>query len=357
MKRIKLLSVVTAFALSASAQTSPQESQAVNEQHSEYIPVSQYWREHNILQHLDLSVTAGSTGIGLELSSPITDLFQVRVGYEFTPRITKKVKFNVTMGGESAIGSEKFARMSNFMKEFSGYEVEDHVDMLAKPTMNNFKLLFDVFPFKHNKHWHFTAGVYWGSSQIAEAQNTTESMTSLLSVGMYNRIYDKALNQDPLMDFTILGIDEEIIAKYHLGVVPIDLYERIVKAGRLGFTLGYFNYDMVDDNGNVHLSGEKYNMEPGSDSMVRVKAKANSLKPYVGFGYGGRLVKGRDDWQISFDAGALFWGGSPDLYTHDGVNLVKDVRGITGQPGNYVDICKSLKLYPVLSLKITKRLF
>ena len=350
MKKVLFIMAMVSVALTAFAQENETPK-------SEYIPVSQYWKEHNIFQHLDLSVTAGTTGIGLEVSSPITDWVQVRAGYEFTPHITKKLKFNVTMGGETAIGSKKFERMSNFMREFSGFEVEDHVDMLAKSTLHNFKLLFDVFPFKKNRHWHFTAGFYWGSSKIAEADNTTESMTSLLSVGMYNRIYDKALNQDPLMDFTILGIDEEIIAKYHLGVVPIEFYERVVAAGRLGFTLGYFNHDMVDDNGQVHLSGERYNLEPASDGMVHVKAKTNSFKPYVGFGYGGRLVKNRDDWQISFDAGALFWGGSPALYTHDGVDLVRDVRGITGQPGDYVDICKSLKVYPVLNLKITKRLF
>ena len=76
------------------------------------------------------------------------------------------------------------------MKGFSGYEVEDHVDMLGKPTMNNFKLLLDIFPFKNNKHWHFTAGFYWGPSQFAKADNTTEAMTSLLAVGIYNRMYE-----------------------------------------------------------------------------------------------------------------------------------------------------------------------
>ena len=49
-------------------------------------------------------------------------------------------------------------------------------------------LLVDVFPFKNNKHWHFTAGFYWGNSTIGKAYNTTEDMPSLVAVGIYNNM-------------------------------------------------------------------------------------------------------------------------------------------------------------------------
>jgi hypothetical protein len=77
----------------------------------------------------------------------------------------------------------------------------------------------------------------------------------------------------------------------------------------------------------------------------------------VGFGYGGRLMKKRDDWKVSFDCGVMFWGGTPDLYVHDGMNLTKDVENITGQVGTYVDLLKAFKVYPVLSFRLTKRIF
>lgn len=359
MKRVLFIMAIVGVALMAPAQNN-------ETQRSEFIPVSQYWKEHNILQHLDLSLTAGSTGIGLELSSPVTDWVQVRAGYDFMPRFTKTLKFGVMIGNEPAANSSKFERMSAMMEMISGYKVEDHVDMIAKPTMNHFKLLVDVFPFKQNRHWHFTAGFYLGSSTIAVADNTTESMASLLSVNMYNRMYEREEQRLPLIDYygiltQIMGMTgdeaDDFLSKNHLSGIPVELYDRIHNAGRLSFDLGYFNHDMVDDNGVEHKAGERYNFEPGSDAMIHVKAKANKFKPYLGFGYGGRLAKGRDDWQISFDAGALFWGGSPALYTHDGVDLVKDVRGITGQVGRYVDIAKAFKVYPVLNLKITKRIF
>lgn len=342
------------FAFHFSLFTSAQEPQAPAQ--SEYIPVWQYWQEHDIFQHLDLSVTGGTTGLGIEVSSPIGKYFQLRAGYELMPRFTAKMKFDVTLGGESAVGSAKFAKMQKMMYGFSGYEVDDHVDMVGKPTMNNLKVLLDFFPFK-KKNWHFTAGFYWGPSKFAEAENTTEAMTSLLSVGIYNRMYENACNNYPLFDWDAMGIPEEIQDKYHLNLIPVDLYDQIKSYGRLGFGLGTFTHDVTDNKGVVHHTGEKYYMEPGTDGMVRVKAYSNAFKPYVGFGYGGNMVKGRDDWKISFDAGVWFWGGTPSLYTHDGINLTKDVENIGGQVGDYVDVFKAFKVYPVIGFRITKRLF
>ena len=101
--------------------------------------------------------------------------------------------------------------------------------------------------------------------------------------------------------------------------------------------------------------------------MVRVTATSNSFKPYLGFGYGGNLLKKRDDWKISFDCGAMFWGGTPNLIVHHGlklsngsyrdVSLTDDVENISGQVGTYVDLFKAFKVFPVLSLRITKRIF
>ena len=100
------------FAFNFSLQASAQEPQVAAQQefHSEYIPVFQYWKEHNIFQHLDLSVTAGTTGIGIEASSPIGEYFQLRAGYDFMPRFTAKMKFDVTIGGKPALPSIRCRR-------------------------------------------------------------------------------------------------------------------------------------------------------------------------------------------------------------------------------------------------------
>lgn len=348
MKRIVCMMALSFVGLSAIAQSS-----------SQYVPVTQYWKEHNIFQHLDLSVVAGSTGIGIDVASPVGDYVQLRAGYEFMPRFSKRMSFDLTINGKPARSYDKdgnrqettFDRMSEFLYEFTGLEVDDHVDMIGKPTMNNLKLLVDVFPFKQNKHWHFTAGFYWGPSRFAYAENSVEAMTSLMSVSIYNRMYDKAVNDEDLFDFSNMGIDVS-------GSIEAQdlIYDKIKSMGPLGFDVGTFKHDMTDDRGVVHHAGEKYILEPDENCMVHVDAKSNAFKPYFGFGYGGRLVKGRDDWKISFDAGALFWGKTT-LKTHDGVDLAADLDNINGKIGSYVKLYKAFVVYPVLSLRITKTLF
>ncbi len=194
-------------------------------------------------------------------------------------------------------------------------------------------------------------------------------MVSLLSVGIYNQMYVKALKNEPLFDFSkIEGIDIPSVT------IPA-LYEKLKSFGPLGFSVGTFTHDIYgispediyDTNGNLVLQkgeygllykqGDKYILQADENSMVRVQAKSNSFKPYLGFGYGGRLIKGRDDWKVSFDCGAMFWGGKPELYTHDGIDLINDIENIGGQVGRYVDLFGTFKVYPVLSFRLTKTIF
>lgn len=369
MKRIACFLVFASLGLSGFAQSNglnsnnPTFNELEIKEQSNYIPVFQFWKEHDIFQHLDVSLTAGSTGIGLDVSSPIGEYVQIRAGYEYMPRFTKIMKFDMTINGQPARSYDedgnrqetKFDKLKEFLYGFTGYDVEDHADMIGNPTINNFKLLVDVSPFKEHhilRNFHFTAGFYLGPSKFAEAVNTTETMVSLVSAGLYNNIYTKAINGESLIDFSsfssLQGVSIEL---------PEQVRQKFVDFGKLGFAVGYYARDMVDSKGVEHKAGERYIVEPNENSMVVVEAKSNSFKPYVGFGYGGRLMKKRDDWKLSFDCGVMFWGGTPDLYVHDGMNLTKDVENITGQVGTYVDLLKAFKVYPVLSFRLTKRIF
>lgn len=389
MKRLVCMLVLASFGLSAFAQTDSVKmtSSALNTldevNHSNYIPVFQYWKEHNIFQHLDVSVTAGTTGIGIDVASPVTDWAQLRLGYEFMPRFTKRMGFDMTINGQPARSYDedgnrqetRFDKMRNFMYSFTGYDIDDHVEMIGKPTLNNFKFLVDVFPFKDNQKWknlHFTAGFYWGPSKFAEAVNSTEAMVSLVSAGIYNKMYESAKNGD----LFLISFDPEQFPS--LAGAGIEMNEKVrakfLELGDIGFVVGYFSHDITDSEGNVIVSKmtednkpRPYIVSPDEDGMVRVSANSNSFKPYLGFGYGGNLLKKRDDWKISFDCGAMFWGGTPNLVVYHGlkvsnisyrdVSLIDDVENIDGQVGTYVDLFKAFKVFPVLSLRITKRIF
>lgn len=380
MKKVMILLAMTSLGIPSMAQTeTTQQVPVLNEKHSEYIPVAQYWKEHNIFQHLDLSVSAGTTGIGIDLASPIGEYFQLRAGFDYMPRFTAKMKFDVMIGDKPARQYDAngnrvestFDRMKEMLYNFNGVVVDDHVDMIGKPTMNNVKVLFDVFPFKNNKHWHFTAGFYWGPSKFAEAVNTTEAMNTLISLAIYNNFYYKAdqdLNHNNPIPIIVVPDPDDPSKSSGLGMNP-QMAQYFLNYGRMGFHLGdyvYYQEDEYNEMGEImHHKGEKiedgevrpYIMEADENNMVRVQAKSNSFKPYLGVGYGGRLIKKRDDWKISVDAGVLFWGGKPDLYLHDGTNLMKDIKNIKGQVGDYIDLAKNFPVYPSLSVRITKTLF
>ena len=335
--------------------------------------------------HLDLSLTTGSTGIGFDVSMPLNDVFSIRAGYAIIPRFTQPMHFGVQVGDDPLKSQSKFERLSGMLEGFTGNKVDNVVTMNGKPTYWNWKLLVDARPFK-NKKWHLTAGVFAGNSQVAEAVNAMEDMPSLMAVSIYNNLYFKALNNEPYIKTGTVDVYlESFIAdklkdygsmSIHMGDYKHDIYydEDVVAQTNMFYPEGSENYyqkgdiiihgsNWVDADGVEHgpdvkyAKGDPYRMVPDENSMVKAFAYANHFKPYVGFGYGGRLLKNDPRWQVSFDCGAMFWGGTPQIITHDGTDLVNDVEHVRGKVGDYVNIIKKFKVFPVLNLRITRRIF
>ena len=178
---------------------------------------------------------------------------------------------------------------------------------------------------------------------IGKAYNTTEDMTSLVAVGIYNNMYEKAIRKEPLVTFNYNGNPMAIPDDPYYQDI---LYDKFSQYGRMGVRIG----DYVSD-------GSQYVIEPDENCMVKAEVRANAFKPYLGFGYGGRLFKGDDRYKISFDCGAMFWGGTPSIPTHDGTDLANDVENIRGKVGDYVKLIKGVKAFPVLNVRITRTLF
>lgn len=287
-------------------------------------------KDFQAFNHLDLGLTLGTTGIGFDLATPLGEYVQIRTGFEYMPRFTKSLHFDIqSFSDDGSLIDTQFDNLSDRLESFTGYKADSQVKMNGKPTLWNFKLLFDVFPFR-NKHWHLTAGFHWGPSQIAEAINDLEDAPTLVAVNIYNNIYEK------------VSEGENVFGDFD---VDPDLRRKIKRSGRMGIHVG--DYD----------DGTPYLMEPDENCTVSAKVTVNSFKPYLGFGYGGKLFKNDNRYQVSFDAGLMFWGGEPAITTHDGTNLSKDVSNISGKVGDYVDFISGIKVFPVLNLRITRRLF
>ena len=312
------------------------------------------------IKHLDVSLTAGSTGIGFDLSTPIGEYVKLRTGLSIMPRVELPTSFKLQVGDSVETSKSKFEHLSERLSGITGKEVEPKADMIRLPKFWNWNVLVDVYPFRENKHWKFTAGFYWGNKTIGVAYNTAECVPTLLAVNMYNGIYEKLhgktlkeLSNVKLID---LGEGYEDIAS------DPNLLRRLQKSmdyyGRMGVNMGKFSHDIKDEEGNViHKEGDIYMLEPNNESMVKAEMYANNFKPYLGFGYEGRLMKDNDRYLISFDCGAMFWGGTPRIVTHDGTDLTHDVEDIPGGVGSDVRFIGALKVFPVLNVRLTRKLF
>ena len=290
-----------------------------------------YWHKGNLLKHLEVSLTVGTSGVGLDLAVPLSQYVQVRAGYDYMPPIKLKYSHKVLGNGKEPVAYDAngnrqetpFDRISEYYYKQHGYELHDHVDLKAKLTMGNFKLLFDVYPLKYDKSWHITAGVYIGPAQFAkvyEADGQKEMMDAILT---YNKEY-RAATDGSLKDMGLLSIQ-----------------------------MGNYSHNFQQGD-KQRLMNAAYEMEPTAEGNVEILCTSNSIKPYLGLGYGGLLFPSRNDWKITVELGAMIWGGTPTMRTHDGTDLTKDIQDY---PHSITKIVKALKVYPVLSVRVAKTLF
>lgn len=298
-------------------------------------PGEEYWGKGNTFRHLEMSLSVGTAGVGLDLAMPVCKWLQVRLGYDYMPPFKKRFNMNLAGGGEAARQYNEqgnrvrtpFDRISQYLYEQTGMDLQDHIVMTGQMTMRNAKMFLDFFPMTYNKHWHITAGVYWGPEEIAQAENDPVSDRTIALMANYNQNYAEAGSGDAISSY-----------------------------GRLTLYPGDYVHD-VQKGLTLHRKGDPYLPEPTADGKVSISVKSNAIKPYVGVGYTGRLTSSRDDWKVSAELGVMIWGGTPSQRMDDGMNLSKDVMNIPGTMGSCVRLIEALKVYPVLSVRFAKTLF
>lgn len=337
------------------------------------------------LNHLDLSVTGGTTGIGFDLAAPINDKFRIRLGASFMPSNQKHMTFDIEVDdinpelppeiyevsekNKALTSAEKFHNLATAFGGIAGETINKEINIIGDPSFNNFKLLVDYYPLKNNKHWHVTAGFYLGNSNIRKYYNTTTDMTELMAITMYNNMRKSALAQQPLISYNQLDV--------HL---PYTFESDIIDYGYMGIVIGeyahdiyaqediFWDHDVLDpaagdelhkegelrykEGDLIHQAGEPYQMLPDEDNMVKVNTKVNSFRPYIGMGYETSLTKDKRT-SLSFNAGLMYYG-KPEVTTHDGLDVNKD---LIIHNGRFKDSLLKSSFYPVFNLRITRRLF
>ena len=302
--------------------------------------------EYRLLNHLDVGVTAGTTGLGLEVSSPVGKFFQVRTGVDHMPKFKYRMDFGIQLGDEptgkfDANGNlTHFGKLADMLKGFTGYEPDEHVTMVGSPTFTNFKFLVDILPFE-NKKWHFTLGFYAGRQNVAKAVNDIKDAPTVLAVNIYNNLYDKVLNEEEIF----MGLE-----------LPPDIAEKFLNYGKMGMVLGNYRHDIKDEMGNIiNKEGEPYRMYPNEESMIKSYIKTNKIRPYLGFGYGNTLSRDKKV-NCSFDCGIMYLGGI-HVYTHDGTCLSHNVKDYCSSIKSYMNLFNSVNVYPVVNFRIAYRIF
>ena len=93
-------------------------------------------QDSQIFNHLSIGAEVGTTGWGFEAAVPLTHFVTFRTGFTTLPRFDVKFDINYTTKGQ-----------------------EKNVDVRGRVHMTDFKLLADIYPFKHSS-FHLTGGFY-----------------------------------------------------------------------------------------------------------------------------------------------------------------------------------------------------
>ncbi len=316
--------------------------------------------EKKMFNHLNLGITVGSTGLGAEVATPVGDYVRLRTGFTIVPRFKMESNFGVDLNSEN-INDDKKRRMMDLMKNFTGEEMRDNVDMVLQPTWGNFKFLVDIMPLRNNKHWNLTVGFFAGPARIGKARNDDDATTTLVGVNFYNNFYKKAYTGEPMFKY------EDSDGNIHTADLPGNFTEKLLEAGMMGMPLGHFE------------DGDRAMMVPDANHRAIAEMEVSKFRPYLGIGYSAPISANKK-FHIAVDAGALFWGSTPHVYvdnvykvrsgydigsfeknnetgewlfvenTPRRIDLTRDVTGINGKVGDWVRIIKKFKCYPMLSL-------
>lgn len=164
---------------------------------------------NGIFNHIDFAVTGGTSGFGFEFATPVTEWTRLRAGGVFRPLKHETAKFGIEVAEnlDPSMNSQRFNKLADMMQTFNGYRPKSVVEMEGDLSMNNFKFLVDVFPFKNNRHWYVTVGFYYGNGTLIEAKNKAESMNTLTAIATYNNMYKRVLENKSPIDMSSMGIN------------------------------------------------------------------------------------------------------------------------------------------------------
>lgn len=291
-------------------------------------------QSHGYFTHIEGAFTAGTTGLGFDLGFPLQEWGRLRLGGVWRPRGHYSDEYAVHIDND-----EQWGQFAALMTTFVGVKPEKYVEMEGTSSMNNFKMLVDIYPIKKHRNFRVTVGFYIGNSTIVEAMNTSIGSNTVAAVKTYNTLRQKAINNEDI-DLSAFGLDLSLPVNQKLKKI---LYEKLIDMGEVTIPLG----ERTDENGNTTVVNASIN----DKDVIEVTAKVNSFKPYIGVGYELPITKDKRT-TIGIDAGILIWGGKPKVEAFEGLS---NVAGHNTE--GYLKSADRYPVFPEASIRIAQRIW
>lgn len=295
-------------------------------------------------RNVQVGLSAGTTGVGLEVGTYLCKPLRMRVGIGYMPQITIARSYSMASVSDQPQTEDQNSRIERLCELLGNFmnsdNVDPYVDMDHKLAFWNAKVLFDVYPF-HKKNWHFTVGAYLGPKKLGRAINLQSEAATMTAIKFYNSMYDEIASDPyyiPTFSFSddlsfAMGPEEGMLAR-----------EKFLEYGRVVVPMG------------TYADGTPYYLEPDKDGVMYANVTSNIVKPYVGAGYEYSFGRHRL-WTFGIDAGVLILGKVPHVHDNKGVCLTHDVQGIGGEVGRMVDMVKKFPVYPNLELRLSYAIY
>lgn len=267
-------------------------------------------------RNLGVGVEVGLMGASVQVSMPVVSNHLVVVlGYNF-PNVSVNADFDISSGDICRKIDELNGNINNYNAQTSGIPGHQKIDNLSYPNkdiavdvdakfnLGAAKVLLEYYPSaKHS--FHITAGMFVGQSEFVKINGTADRewwQTYMHAIDINN-------NQLP--------------EQYR-----INNLENVVRFS-------------IDDR--------TFQVSPDSDGKIEFAAKTNTVKPYLGIGFGRAIPKHRVGFQ--FELGA-WMHGKPELVSSSEVAYDPSADGVS-------DIMKTvnkIQFWPQMTFRLTGRI-
>ena len=298
-------------------------------------------------KHLGMSLEAGTTGLGVNLSYPlVTDHLVLTLGYNLP---TFNIKTDFDLNGQpindrvnsanamidtynNLIGQYPDQAAERGMKPLSKINNIENINTKIEAKLNfvNFKAFLEYYP-TTKSYFHLTAGVMIGSGEWMTIDAKADEAAW--------RTYTTAIEENKTIPH--LSVGEISDGSQYTGAPVIPSTEIHPVEG-------------LENAAVFNINGQTFHLSPNSGGRLSTKLTVKKVKPYLGVGFGSS-VPTKHRLGCQFELGA-YYQGKPTLESDSEVPF----NSAAYSSKTVDDIMKTIvhfQWYPQMTLRFTGRLF